>query len=119
MFCRDICACKNKDNWEQRIDSVKSIFNKWQRRNLSQIGKITMIKYFKVSQFVYLIQSISFPDEALRYTNRLFFQFLWKNNTSNKKAFEMVQRKIMCNDTETGGLNMINIMFALQKSVYH
>ena len=115
IFSTNISASENKDNWKDKIENIERMFSKWRHRNLSIIGKITIIKTFALSQLVYIMQSIAIPNEELEQINRIFFRFLWKRKYSNKRAFEKVKRKVMCNPSKEGGLNMINIQ-ALQKS---
>ena len=117
IFSTDICASENSKNWSSRIENIKRIFSSWSHRNISILGKITIIKSFALSQLIYLMQSIGIPKHALEEINRLFFKFLWKRKHSNKKAYEKVKRKTLCNKYQEGGLNMIDI-HALQKSFF-
>lgn len=116
VFFNDaICAMDNEKNWLKRIEVIKSIIIKWQKRNLSLIGKIHVIKTFLLSQLIFIMQSISLPETVLEEVNRIFFKFLWKKKYNNKKAFEKVKRRVMTNDFNQGGLNMIDIK-AMQNS---
>ena len=109
-FSADIKAIENKLNWQNKIKKTKEAIKQWERRNLTIIGKILILKTFGVSNFVYLIGSIGMPDWVIKELNTCFFNFIWKNNTSkNEKATERVKRNIVCNDIHEGGLNMINL----------
>ena len=66
-------------NWVKRIESVRKILTRWwSRRDLSLIGKIHIVKLFGISQFNFLLQSISLPDDVLKQINKLFFSFFWE-----------------------------------------
>ena len=96
-------------NWESRLENLTRIIKAWEKRNLSIIGKIHIIKTFLLSQFVYIMQCLCLPEDVLKNINTIVFKFLWKKKTCNKKAFEKVRRDVMCENYEAGGLKMINI----------
>ncbi|MEM6737394.1 MAG: reverse transcriptase domain-containing protein [Bacteroidota bacterium] len=115
FFSKNTCASKNKKNWEGRIEKLKRTLASWGKRDLSIIGKITILKAYGISQFVYVLQSLFLPEDIIKEITRICFNYIWKKKTTNKKAFEKVKRTIMCNDHEEGGLKMIDF-YALQKS---
>ena len=116
-FSNKTNAGELEDNWTSRIDKILKIFSSWSRRDLSLIGKIQIIKTYGISQLNHVMQSIGIPSKVLEQINRLFFRFLWKKRFNNKKAYEKVKRKVMCNDFQHGGLNMIDII-RTQHSIY-
>ncbi len=81
----------------------------WSKYRLTMIGKILVIKVFGLSLFIYIMKSIGLPQKVLQRINRIFFSFIWKRNFKEGKTFERVKRKIMCQDLEEGGMNMIDI----------
>ena len=42
------------ENWSKRLSQVKSNVLRWQKKNLSIIGKICITKTFLISQFIYM-----------------------------------------------------------------
>jgi hypothetical protein len=82
----------------------------WNKRNLSILGKIQIVKTFLLSQFVFVMQSVGIPQETLTIINRIIYKFLWKKTVSNKKAFEKVKRSVLCKGFSEGGLEMIDIV---------
>ena len=114
-FSNELSAGELDLNWVKRIESVRKILARWSRRDLSLIGKIHIVKTFGISQFNFLLQSISLPDDVLKQINKLFFSFVWKKH-DNKKAVEKVKREVMWEDIENGGLSMVNI-FRFQNAV--
>ena len=98
-----------EENWSEKIKKTINILSVWSRRQISIIGKICLIKTFGLSQFIYIMQSISIPKNILQEINKIFFRFIWQNNFKNEKAWERVSRKVICSEKYTGGLNMIDI----------
>lgn len=109
-FQNNMCASNIETNWLPRVDKIKCIIQSWYKRNLSIMGKICLVKSLLISQLTYVMQALVIPMHILQQINTILFRFIWKKRYSNTKAFEKVKRKIMCKDTEQGGLNMINIV---------
>ena len=114
-FCNSCSASSVKTNWESRIKTVKNIIQTWEKRNLSILGKVCVIKSFLVSQFIYIMKAICVPPQILTEINTLLFRFLWRKQNCNKKAFEKVKRCVLINDCSKGGINMVDIRL-LQES---
>ena len=89
--------------------TLKRIFKAWEKRNLSIAGKVCIIIFFLISQFVYIMQALVVPDLVLTQVNRILFRFLWRKKHCNRKAFEKVKRTVVCGVLENGGLNMIDL----------
>ena len=109
-FSNNINASEIDENWIPRIDKISKAIAAWSKRNLSIIGKICVVKSLLLSQFTYVLQALCAPTDFLKKINTLFFRFIWKKKYSNTRAFEKVKRKVICNTTENGGLNMIDII---------
>ena len=97
-----------EENWKSRIENVKKMLTTWNKRNLSLAGKILILKTFGLSQFVFVMQSISLPEMVLKEISQIFFHFLWKSKNS-KGIAERVKRPVLCNEVEFGGLKMVDI----------
>lgn len=108
-FCNDKSASLVEDNWTGRIRNIKRLICAWEKRNLSIVGKICIVKTFLISQFVYIMQAFVLPDCVLNEVNTLLFRFLWRKRDCNRKAFEKVKRSVLCFEIEKGGLKMIDI----------
>ena len=102
-------------NWINRIEKIIRTIKQWEKRNLSIIGKIQIMKTFLLSQLIYIMQAIILPDDVLKTINTILFKFIWKKKYSNTWAFEKVKRDVMCQTYACGGLNMINVI-DMQKS---
>ena len=101
-------------NWMCKVEKIKRIRKIWEKRNLGLMGKITVIKSFISSQFIYVMKTLVLPDNVLTELNTLVFRFLWRKKDCNKKAYEKVKRKVMINDYDLGGLKMIDFRILQQ-----
>ena len=109
-------ASELEDNWTERIEKIKRIIHRWEKRNLSIFGKSHIIKVYLISQFVYFMQAMSLPEKILTEINRMFYRFLWRKKDCNRRAFEKVKRNVLVQDFEHGGIKMIDIKM-MQNSI--
>lgn len=108
-FSNKVCASKIEENWLKRVDNCKRLIAAWEKRNLSIMGKVCIVKTFLISQWVYIMQALLIPENVLIEMNRLLYRFLWRKRDSNRKAFEKVKRTVLCGEVEEGGLVMIDL----------
>ena len=52
-------------NWTGRTETLTRIIQLWSKRDLSIMGKIMIVKYFLVSQLIYVMQLIGLPEKVL------------------------------------------------------
>ena len=100
-FKYDTKLLKEK-NFIERLDSIKKLINIWSSRGLSLYGKVTIIKSFLISKFVYVFSVLLTPKEVASESNRMPSQFLWN-------GVDKVTRVSAINDYERGGLKMIDV----------
>ena len=103
------------ENIDSRIKNLEKICSLWSRRILSLQGKILILKVYGLSLFVNVIQSIGITQDNLNIINKIFFRFIWRKTSSDKRVTERVKRSVLCSAKEHGGLNMINLK-AFQQS---
>ena len=108
-FSNDKPASDLNENWEQRIENMKRLISLWEKRNLSLIGKVRIIKTFLISQIVYIMQALIIPEKVLTKINQILFRFLWRKENCNRRAFEKVKRSVVCSGLEKGGLKMLDV----------
>ena len=110
IFSNESASIDIKENFDPKINKLERICSLWEKRNLTLIGKVTILKTFGISQFIYLMQSIGINEENLVKINKILFRFIWQTKTNNgKKVIEKVKRETVCSLLEEGGLNMIDI----------
>ena len=91
-------------NFEGKLEEVKREISRWNKRNMTPLGKITIIKTLIISKFTHLF--INLPDPPLRFLKELdevIFRYLWGGNTHK------VKKSIKCKSYEYGGYKMVDI----------
>ena len=91
-------------NFIGKLEEVKKEIGRWNKRNMTPLGKITIIKTLIVSKLTHLF--INLPDPPPRFLkelDELLFKFLWGSKTHK------VKKSVMCKPYEYGGYKMIDI----------
>ena len=102
-FCVHLEKCE-KFNFPEKVSDIKETINKWNRRYLTPLGKITVIKTLLMSKLNHAFSAPPDPeDKLIKEINDIFFQFIW----SNKPA--KINREVVTLDKTSGGLNMIHL----------
>lgn len=89
-------------NWKEKLSKIKNVLLTWKARDLTQIGKITVIKSLLVSKIIFTFMNVDIRCEYLNELNDIIFQFLWPKK-------QWIERSVMINSLVEGGLNMIDI----------
>ena len=89
-------------NFTEKIKLFKKVLDLWSQRDLSLIGKITIMKSLAFSLLTYQCCSIEPPDKFIDEVTDIAFKFLW----SGKK--DKVKRKTIIADYGDGGLKMLD-----------
>jgi hypothetical protein len=90
-------------NFMDRAKEFKQILDMWSQRDLSLIGKITILKSLAYSKIIYQCGVLDPPQKFIEQIVDLAFGFLW-----NKKK-DKIKRKTIISDYEHGGLRMTDI----------
>ena len=78
-FFVDLETCE-KLNFPEKVNDIKETINKWNRRYLSSLGKITVIKTLLMSKLNHAFSALPDPeDKLIKEINDIFFKFLWSN----------------------------------------
>ena len=96
------------ETYEKRLDMLQSTINFWAQRQLTWIGRVTVIKTLCISKINYAISTIATPIWFIESAERILQQFLWHNNPPR------VKQQVVYNDYEMGGLRMTNLMHFIQ-----
>ena len=111
-FSSTTSASKINENWEIKVDSIKSIIEAWKYRQLSMVGKILIVKSLMASQLTYISSVIILPEHVITQLNSLFHKFVWNKG-------ERVKRKTLMLNYNQGGLRMVDLksfLYSLQMS---
>ena len=91
-------------NYREKLHKMETIIKQWKKRNLTPVGKISLIKSLLISQFNHLFISLPDPsDKLIKEMRNTMFEFLWNNKP------DKIKRDTLCADFDEGGLKMIDI----------
>ena len=96
----DITKC----NLEPKIEQIQKEIAQWRRRNITPIGRVTVIKSLLISKLVHLFTALPDPSEnMLKKLQSLLFEFLWAGKRDPVKRAKVIQ------NYSNGGLGMIDL----------
>ena len=91
-------------NYNKAIVKIANFSTSWNKRYLTPLGKITVIKTFLLSQLNHLFTSLPNPsNETVTEISRMLFNFLWDGKT------DKVARDVTILNYNQGGLKMLDI----------
>jgi exonuclease III len=90
-------------NFMDRAKEFKRILDLWLQRDLSLLGKITILKSLAFSKIIYQCGVIACPSKFIEQVNNMAYNFIW-NYKPNK-----IKRKTLIAEYEKGGLRMLDI----------
>jgi hypothetical protein len=93
----------NLKNLIGKIKSFKQILNMWSQRDLSLIGKITILKSLAFSKIIYPCGMLYTPKYVVDQLIKIAYSFIWCSKT------EKVRRNTLIADYKDGGLKMMDI----------
>ena len=93
-----------KLNFDNKLAIIQKEITQWSKRNISPLGKITVVKSLLLSKFTHLFTSLPKPSlQWIQQLTRTLHKFIWGNK------IEKISRKTLALDFENGGLRMTNI----------
>ena len=91
-------------NFIPKLEKLKSILRIWSMRDMTPIGRITIVKSLGLSQLIYLFSVLPKPDDDfLKDLETVLYKFIWSNKP------DKVSRKTLVGNYENGGLKMVHI----------
>ena len=86
------------------MKTIENEISHWNRRNISPLGRITVIKSLLLPKLTHLFLSLPNPSiPFIKQLNTLFFNFIWSNKN------DRVARKLLVQPFNMGGCKMIDI----------
>ena len=83
---------------------ISKLLNQWQKRNITVLGKITVVKTLALSKLSYFLLSLPNPNKQyFEEIQQMFYRFIWGNKPDKIKRSQLIQ------DYFLGGLKMVNI----------
>ena len=93
-----------KINFDNILNTIAKEMASWNRRNISPIGRIALIKSLFLSKLNHIFLTIpSLNDNLIKQIEGLLFKFLWKSKP------DKISRKCITQNYEDGGLKMVDI----------
>lgn len=90
-------------NYTDRIHKMKNKISNWDKRALTPLGKITVIKSLLLPMITHLILSLPNPEfNMIKDINNMFYDFLWHGRAKIKQS-------VVVKQYFEGGLKMINL----------
>ena len=98
-------------NFLHNIAQIRKLVSHWNKRYLTPLGKITVIKSIFLSKLNHLFSSLPNPHSlCLETLNDIFFKFIWSNKP------DKIKRDVTMLDYHKGGLKMIKLEYAVMSS---
>ena len=91
-------------NYQNKLEDIRRILNRWKKRKLTPFGKITIIKSLAVSKLTHLF--LNLPDPSREFLDNLdkeLMHYLWEGKPSK------IKRSIIYKEYKEGGLRMCNV----------
>ena len=93
-----------KLNYVPKLSRLKNVLRMWSIRDLTPLGKITIVKSLALSQIVYLFIVLpNPPPDFIKELNQVILDFVWSNKRHKVKFSSLI------NDIKGGGLCMTHI----------
>jgi hypothetical protein len=94
----------SKINFENKLSEMKKTLRYWSKRQLTPLGKITVIKSLVFSKIIHLIINLPDPpEEFVAALEKEFYVFLWGGKQSR------VKKSIVCKSYMDGGIKMLDV----------
>lgn len=91
-------------NYRDKLSQIKNLVNTWSKRNLTLIGRISVVKTLILPILNHLIMTLPNPnDEIVKKIDNLIYSFIW-NSPVHRVKKEVLQKSHI-----DGGLKMINL----------
>ena len=91
-------------NYSDKINAIRTLISSWSKRNISTIGRITVVKSLMIPKLNHLFMSLPDPPEkTVKELNTIFFNYIWNSK------IDRIARKEIIKDHDQGGLKMIDL----------
>ena len=90
-------------NIDKQYDKINKILNNWKKRNLTMIGRITVIKSLIIPNITYIASVTDINKGHLKPFKSLIYKYIWDGKS------EKIQRNTLSLNLKDGGMNMTDI----------
>ena len=91
-------------NIKNNIDAITNSIRHWSNRNLTPLGRITVIKSILISKIVHILTSLPNPSKVMmKRLHTILYNFLWKGKP------DPIKRIVSRQNYQNGGIKMIDL----------
>lgn len=102
VFFSNGLICVEKDNWQAKLDKLKTVLNLWSSRDLSFIGRAMILNVLGASRFWHVAKVLPPPKWAVDSYKSIVWPFIWKGK------MEPISRQRCHAPVVKGGLNIVD-----------
>jgi hypothetical protein len=114
VFANNESAGNLHENWVNQMDKIQKLVDVWRKRDLSLMGRVTVVKSLILSKVTHLLQVLLMPEEYRSKINNLVFKYIW-NLPLGCRGGERVKRNVLIQNYTEGGMKMVTVDI-MQKS---
>jgi len=98
-----------RENLEEKLVQVQKLINGYKRRNLTIMGKITVVKCLAISKLIHVLSVLPAPSRKfVKKFNAIISEFIWNTKTGK------INRNLMAQDMDKGGLKVTHLETLMQ-----
>ena len=91
-------------NIDKTMNEISTVIKHWNRRIISTLGRITVLKTILLPKLIHIFMSLPDPSVAkIKHLESIFFKFIWCNKQ------DKIARKLAVQHPNDGWLNMVCI----------
>ena len=91
-------------NFKEKLSDAQKIIKTWEKRYLTPLGRITVVKTFILSKFNHLFLALPTPSLQWQKTlDHLCYKFIWSNKP------DKIARNVISLEKTLGGMKMLDI----------
>ena len=92
------------NNYVDAINKIEKLLLNWSRRDMTPLGKVTIVKTFVLSKLNHLFSSLPAQQPSIfKKLDDIIYRFIWNNKP------DKIKRTQLCQDYLQGGLKMLKI----------
>ena len=90
------------NNFDRKLSELESLISIWNRRNLSLVGKINIIRSLAIPKIMYSCNMLAIPKHFVKKAESIIYRFLWNGK-------DKIKRNVIIQEYENAGLKMPDI----------
>jgi len=87
-------------NFDDKLTALKKLLNIWSIRDLSILGRITIVKSLALAKIIFMSSVLATPKSFIEDVNKTIFKFIWKGKPPK------IKKSTLTADLNQGGLKM-------------